>query len=223
MFCLLLATISYHSNLNVYRHAQSEAIVEERRRLRQEIHDGIAQVMGYLKTKTKLMLKSPPPSGEELLAVLDEINKVTSESYQDIREAIDSLDTEAATLSLNAALSSHIESVQKRMNCKIEFVVPEKLPALPPATQLQLVRIGQEALNNVRKHASATQIWVRLHSTPRGLELIVKDNGVGFSPPEQKGVGLTIMAERANGINGILTVTSSPGQGTEVSVKVPKG
>ncbi len=223
MFCFLLATISYHSNLNVYSHLQSEAIIEERRRLRQEIHDGIAQVMGYLKTKTKLMLKSPPPSGEELFAILTEINQVTSQSYQDIREVIDSLDIETVPPSLDAALSSYIEGLQKRMNCRIEFVVPEKLSALPPATRLQLLRISQEALNNVRKHASATRVWVRLHNTPRGLELVVKDNGVGFSPPEQRGVGLTIMAERANSINGILTITSSPGQGTEVSVTVPKG
>ncbi len=223
MFCLLLATLSYHSNLNVYRHIQSEAIIEERQRLRQEIHDGIAQVMGYLRIKTNLIMKAPPASKEGLLAEISEINKMASESYHDIREAIDSLDTEAEDLSLGAALSGHIRRVRKRMNCNIEFIVPEKLAALPPTTQLQLLRISQEALNNVRKHASATKVWVRLQSTPQGLQLVVKDNGGGFSPGKQKGVGLTIMEERAKSINGILTVTSSPGQGTEVSVTVPKG
>ncbi len=223
MFCLLLATLSYHSNLNVYRHIQSEAIIEERQRLRQEIHDGIAQIMGYLRIKTNLIMKAPPASSEKLLAEMDEINKMASECYHDIREAIDSLDTEAADFSLDGALSTHIERVRKGMNCTVEFVVPAKLPLLPLATQLQLLRISQEALNNVRKHASATKVWVRLQSTPQGLQLVVKDNGGGFSPGKQKGVGLTIMEERAKSINGVLTVISSPGQGTEVSVTVPKG
>ncbi len=222
MFCLALATVSYHSNLNVYRHIQSETMLQERQRLRQEMHDGIAQVMSYLKTKTNLMRTAPLVSTERLLAELDDLNKVTSECYEDIREEIDSLDTEAEAFSLDAALSNHIERVQKRMNCRIELAAPAKLPKLPTATTIQLLRIGQEALNNVRKHASATQVWVRLQNTPRGLELVVKDNGVGFSPAERKGVGLTIMRERANSINGILSVTSSPGEGTEVSVTVPK-
>jgi len=221
-FSFLIATITYRTNLNIYRHIQSEATVEERRRLRREIHDNIAQVMGYLNTKVNLLRKSLPPSDEKLIAELDDIYKITSESYEDIREAIDSLDTRAEPVSLIASLSSHIEQIDKRMGSKTELVLPEKPLALHPTAQLQLLYIVKEGLNNVRKHASATQIWVRLENTSEGVELVIKDNGCGFYPSERKGSGLKIMEERATSINGTLAVTSSLGQGTEVKIKVPR-
>ncbi len=128
IFCFLVATITYRTNLNVYRYIQSDAIAEERRRLRREIHDGIAQVMGYLGTKTNLLSQSLPSSEEKLCAELEEIRKVISESYQNIREDIDSLDTEP--VSLIAALSSHTEQVGRATGSKTEFTAPKELPAL---------------------------------------------------------------------------------------------
>jgi len=223
VFCFFIATITYRTNLNVHRHLQSEAIVEERRRLRREIHDGIAQVLGYLRSKTNQMKESLPPSSDEkLLAAVDEIQQVMTESYQDIRETIDSLNIEEEAVSLLANLSSYTEQLGKRTGCEVSFVAPPALPPLHPAAQLQLLSIAQEALNNVRKHAAATQVWVKLEDTPPGIELMVKDNGRGFSPAESKGNGLRIMEERASSINAIITVTSAPGQGTEVKVKVPR-
>lgn len=221
-FCFLIATITNLTNLNIYRHIQSDTIVEERRRLRQEIHDGIAQVLGYLGTKTNLIKKSLPSSDEKLLAELEEIHQVISESYQDIRESIDHLDTETKTVSLIASLSSYTEQLSRRIGSKIKFTGPKELSSLHPTAQLQLLRIAQEALNNVRKHASATEISVSIAQTSQGVELVVKDNGRGFSPSEQRGTGLTIMEERTSSINGTLSVTSTDGQGTEVRVVVPR-
>lgn len=223
VFCFFIATITYRTNLNVHRHLQSEAIVEERRRLRREIHDGIAQVMGYLRSKTAQMKAALPPSSDEkLLTAVEEIQQVMTESYQDIRETIDSLNIEEEPVSLLTNLSSCTEQLGRRTGCEVKFVAPPVLPPLHPVAQLQLLRITQEALNNVRKHAAATQVWVRLEDTPPGIELMVKDNGRGFSPAESKGNGLRIMEERAGSINATITVTSAPGQGTEVRVKVPR-
>ncbi|MBI4180962.1 MAG: hypothetical protein HY528_03440 [Chloroflexi bacterium] len=222
VFCFIIATLTYLTNLNVYRHIQGEAIVEERRRLRREIHDGIAQVMGYLRTKTNLIKDSLPSAEEKLVAEVEEIHQVMTESYDDIREALDYLDTEAESISLIDALSSHTEQLGKRTDIKTEFSSPPGLPDLHPVAQLQLLRIAQEALNNVRKHASATQVWVKLEDTPQGVVLMIKDNGRGFSPSEQKGTGLRIIEERASSINGVLAVNSSPGDGTELTVRVPR-
>lgn len=223
VFCFFIATITYRTNLNVHRHLQSEAIVEERRRLRREIHDGIAQVMGYLRSKTTQMkAELPPSSDEKLLASVEEIQQVMAESYQDIRETIDSLNVEEEAVSLLANLSGYTEQLGKRTGCEVSFVAPPSLTPLHPVAQLQLLRITQEALNNIRKHAAATQVWVRLEDTPPGVELMVKDNGRGFSAAESKGNGLRIMEERAISINATITVTSAPGQGTEVRIKVPR-
>lgn len=222
IFCFLIATITYPVNLNVYRRIESKAIVDERRRLRREIHDGIAQVLGYLRTKIELLEKELPPSAKKLSAELEEMYQLVSNASVDIREAIDLLDIKVRPVSLVASLSSYAEQFGKKTGSQVDFTASHKLPALYPTAQLQLLRITQEALNNVRKHAAATQVWVKLESTPRGVELVVKDNGRGFSPSEQKGTGLKVMEERVSSINGILTVTSSPGGGTEVRVKIPR-
>ncbi len=222
LFSFLIATITYPSNLNVFRRIESKAIVDERRRLRQEIHDGIAQVQGYFKTKIELLKKDLPSSAEELSAELEEMYQLLSESSADIRETIDFLDVNTSSTSLVAFLSSYTKELGKKTGSQVEFVASQKLPALHPMAQLQLLRVAQEALTNVRKYAAATQIWVKLENTPQGVELLIKDNGRGFSPSEQKGTGLKIIEERVTSISGILTVTSSPGGGTEVRVRVPR-
>lgn len=222
LFCFLIATITYPSNLNVYRHIQSKAVADERRRLRQEIHDGIAQVLGYLRTKIELLKNDLPSSAEKLAAELDEVYELVTESYADIREAIDSLDVKAGSISLTPALESYIKQFSRRTRTKVEFTASKELQGLHPLAQLQLLRIAHEALSNARKHASATQISVRLENTAQSIELMVKDNGKGFLPSKQKGAGLRIMEERASSINGIFTVTSSPGEGTEVKVKISR-
>ncbi len=222
IFSLIIASITYPSNLNVSRRIENKAIVDERRRLRQEIHDGIAQVVGYVKMKTELLKKDLPPSAEKLRAELDEIYHVLSESSAELRQAIDSLDVKHNPLSLVDSLSSYTQKAGQKTGCHIEFTAPPELPALNQAVQLQLLRIAQEALTNVRKHAAATQISVKLESLPQGIELVVRDNGRGFCPAERKGVGLGVMEERVASIGGVLTVDSSPGKGTEVRVRVPK-
>ncbi|MBI2830425.1 MAG: sensor histidine kinase [Chloroflexi bacterium] len=218
-----LATIAYQTNMNIYQRIQSNSIVEERKRLRQEIHDSTAQVLSYLSTKIELLKRSLPASEMKLQAELDEIQQVAVESYQDIREAIDALRAETGDVSLAEALSGSVERTGKRANYQTEFVAPPEMPPVSPGVQLQLLRIAQEALNNARKHAGATQIRVRLDATPQTLEMVVKDNGRGFSLSEtREGAGLGIMRERAKSVNGNLEIVSSPGQGTEVRVKVPR-
>lgn len=224
VFCFVIATITYRANLNVYRRILSDAIVGERRRLRQEIHDNIAQTLGYLNMKMGLMSKLPS-ADEKLLAEVNEVYKVVSESYQDTRDAIDSLSSLSIgekPVSLVAELPGYVDQLSKRTGIKTTLAMAKELPSLDPVIQLQLLRIVQEALSNIRKHADASRVWVSLESTPQYVELVVKDDGRGFSPLEQRGSGLRIMAERASSVNGVLTVNSSPGKGTEVRAKVPR-
>jgi signal transduction histidine kinase len=222
IFCFLLATITYRVNLNLYRHIESAAILEERRRLRQETHDNIAQVLAYLGTRTQLIKRSLPFSEDKLFAELDEIHRVMADSYSDIRESIDFLATEAEPVSLVSSLARHVAEFGRRTGIETKFAAPKELPGpLHPTAQLQLLRIAQEALNNVRKHASAGKVWVNIENTAEGLLLTVKDNGRGFSPSEQRGAGLDIMKERAESIGGTLEVRSSREEGTAVRVQVP--
>jgi len=109
---------------------------------------------------------------------------------------------------------------------KVQFDVARPFPHLSPIAELQLLRIAQEALTNVRRHATATEVEVKLENTGEAVEMIVKDNGQGFilsdlekAPPGYH--GLNIIKERAEGLGGILTITTAPGEGTELRVSLP--
>jgi signal transduction histidine kinase len=98
--------------------------------------------------------------------------------------------------------------------------------AVAPELALALFRIAQEALNNIGKHARATEIEVNLSRKGRELLLSVSDNGIGFvpgggKPPSERGIGLGSMRERAEAVGGFADLRSSPGAGTKLVVNVP--
>ena len=219
--CFLLATITYRVNMNLYRHIESVAILEERKRLRQETHDNIAQVLAYLGTKTQLMKRSLSSSEDKLLGELDDIHRVMADCYSDIRESIDFLATTTEPFSLRTSLADHLTEFGKRTNIVTQFSAPDKLLELHPTAHLQLLRIAQEGLVNVRKHALADKVWINIENSSEGFLLTVEDNGRGFHPSEQTGSGIGIMRERAESIGATLVIRSSPDKGTEVRVHVP--
>ena len=94
--------------------------------------------------------------------------------------------------------------------------------AVPPRVSIEMLRILQEALNNVRKHATARRIIVRLHYRRGSLVLSIRDNGIGFDPAVvESGFGRQSMHERAQSIGARLKVASLPGRGTMVTLRVP--
>jgi signal transduction histidine kinase len=103
-----------------------------------------------------------------------------------------------------------------RVDCHVEVVEP-----LPPRVSVEILRVLQEALNNVRKHASARRIVVRLGYRRRSITLSVRDDGHGFDASARPGYGQQSMVERAQSIGGRLTISSAPGQGTTVTLRVP--
>ncbi len=227
LFCFVTATVPYRINLNIRRRIEREAIIEERRRIAREIHDGVAQSLSYLNLKTKLV--SDFVSSEntvQALTELGDIRKVVQDTYEDIRESIDQLSTEIRTLPIVPALANYVREFGDNNAIKVKFDVPRAFPQLSPVAELQLLRIVQEALTNVRRHALATVIQVKLENTGEAVEMIVKDNGQGFtlsdlekSPPGYH--GLNIIRERAEGLGGSLNISTTPGEGTEVRVSLP--
>ena len=99
----------------------------------------------------------------------------------------------------------------------------ERAGALPPRVEAELLRIAQEALANVRRHAHATQVAVLFRTTPEEAILTIRDNGLGFEPrrPVEGHHGIVGMRERAKLLGGRLRLTSHPGRGTTVTVRVP--
>jgi len=227
LFSFVCATVPYRTNLNIRRRIEGDAIIEERRRIGREIHDGVAQSLSYLNLKTKLVGESVSSHNtEQALAGIDDIRKVVQDTYEDVRESIDQLSTETGKLPLIPVLRGYIREFRENTGIRVQFDVSKAFPQLSPVAELQLQRIAQEALTNIRRHALATKVVVKLENTTQVVEMIVRDNGQGFTPldPEKSSPGyhgLNIMRERTEGLGGTLSISTAPGEGAEVRVSLP--
>ena len=227
LFSFVAAIVPYRTNLNIRRRIEREAIIEERRRMAREIHDGVAQSLGYLNLKTKQVSDSVSSQNTaKALTELDDIRKVVQDTYEDIRESIDQLTTEIRNLPIIPALANYTKEFGDNNSIRVYFDVPRAFPQLSPVAELQLLRIVQEALTNIRRHALATEVEVKLEKTSQAVDMLIKDNGQGFTlsdleKPNPGYHGLNIIKERAEGLGGFLNINTAPGQGTEIKVALP--
>jgi signal transduction histidine kinase len=128
-------------------------------------------------------------------------------------------------LGLLAALKEHINQVARRSEVEVNIAGSEPEPRLAPTDEIALFRIVQEALNNVVKHARATEAALSLRQNGQAVVLSITDNGVGFDTMAKPilggyGMGTTTMRERAEAIGARLELQSVPGKGTQVTVEL---
>ena len=227
LFCFVVAMVPYRINLNIRRRIEREAIIEERRRIAREIHDGVAQSLSYLNLKTKAVSDSLSSQNTvQALTELGEIREVVQDTYEDIRESIEQLSTEIRSVPIITALGNYVREFGNNSAIRVQFNVAKPFTKLSPVAELQLLRIVQEALTNVRRHAMASEVEVKLENTRESVEMLVKDNGQGFnlmdvekSPPGYH--GLSIIKERAEGLGGSLNISTASGKGTEIKISLP--
>ncbi len=212
---------------NAHLHARvgSLAVTEERLRLAREMHDGQAQVLAYVNTKAQAVQELMRAGrGEEASAQLEQLAAAAREVYADVREGILGLravvDSEHR---FTEALRSHVERWQDQSAIPTELTMDD-VPSFPADVELQLLRIIQEALANVRKHSAATRTQVVLEELGSGIRVTVEDDGSGFDPeaPGRSRIprfGLATMRERAEAIGAVLGVQSEPGVGTRIEVE----
>jgi signal transduction histidine kinase len=213
-------------NAHLHRQAADLAVAQERLRIAHEMHDGIAQVLGYVNTKVQAGIEYIRQSRtEEGLEQLRELAEAAREAYSDVRESIVDLRTlPGPARSFQAVLEEYISRWNEQTGISAELLLDDAM-TLPPGVELQLVRIIQESLANVRKHARATKTNVEVRERNGTLLLTVSDNGAGFPQALRKSVfprfGLSTMRERAESIGGTFSVESTPGAGTMVRVVIP--
>lgn len=204
---------------------QSLAVMEERERIAREMHDSISQILGYLGIEMQT-LEALVKAGDQgkVLQHLTLARKRISDAYVDVRENILSLRT---TLSGNRDLVSALGEYVGEFGCfgdtEVDLVidVPDPLP-LSPLAEVQLIRIVQEALTNVRKHARACHAEVRLEVENGWVRASVYDDGVGMDCKMENGhFGLRMMRERAESVDGALSIDSTRGSGTQVTIRLP--
>ena len=202
------------------------AIHEERARLVREMHDGLGQVLVSiaLRASTAVELLRQGET-ERAQATMEELASLARVSCVEVREDILGLRTAGhATLELEATLREYLRHYEHEWGIACELQVGNGgLNICHLRGEAQLLRIVQEALTNVRKHARASHVMVRMVCERESLITTVEDDGCGFDPGIRRGehFGLLTMCERADSVGGQFRVESAPGQGTRVIVSVP--
>ena len=228
----VLKTVGYHigiamDNALLYERVRHVAALEERDRLAREMHDNLAQALGYLNLKATI-------TGEQLLggqvleaeAGLAEMKRLAKGLYADVREAIfDLRATPSKPVPFVTALGEYLADYRQHYGVDVGLETQDGADIrLSQEAQAQVTRVIQEALTNVRKHAGASRARVRVWSSDGQVRVEVVDDGQGFDPATAgppSHYGLQIMRERTESVGGCLEVESAPGAGTRVSIVVP--
>ena len=211
-------------NAQLYEQAQELAVVEERNRLARDLHDAVTQTLFSASLIADVLPRLWERNPDVGRARLEEVRQLTRGALAEMRTLL--LELRPAALveaELGDLLRQLAEATTGRARVPVTVEVEGDCP-VPPDVKVALYRIAQEALNNVAKHAGASQARVSLCSSPLSLvELIISDDGRGFDaghiPPDH--LGVRIMHERAESIGATLTVESEAGRGTDVVVVWP--
>jgi signal transduction histidine kinase len=217
-------------NARLHRQVQALAVTEERERIAREMHDSLAQVLGYVNTKaqaTEVLIASG--QSDKAITQLTQMADAARSAYADVREGILGLRVSPeGQRSFIETQTGYLEQWKGQSGVTVTLTTTPANATLrlTPNAEVQLLRIIQEALTNVRKHAGATSAEVSLHVDHGWLEARIMDNGAGFTPNSQAPraaprFGLSTMHERAESIGGSLEIGSSPGTGTQVIARVP--
>jgi signal transduction histidine kinase len=212
------------------RQSRERAIRDERRRIARELHDGLAQILGYVNTKAtavRLLLANAQPEAAQ--DQLEQLERAAGEVLLDVRQAILGLRLTAdAQVDFPSALRGTAAHFSQLSGLPVHVDIPPETSQVHLATEaeLELLRIVQEALSNIRRHASASSATVELRLAGPDLEVTVVDDGSGFDPRQEpseaaKHFGLESMRQRAQAIGADFRLESQPGRGTRVTVRLP--
>ena len=208
-------------------HLQNEAILKERERLSQELHDNLSQSVSTIRLLSeRIMNKSDDGDIKSIKKDIEIIEMVAKDTYASIREEMVGLQmTEETNKDIISLTKMHITSFERQWNIPVELQTNNFTDNthIAPIVTIQLSRIIQEALSNVRRHANATHVNIRLEISGNRLITQVKDNGIGFDPEtiSEDRLGMKIMRERAESLGGKLKILSAPSLGSLVEIELP--
>lgn len=211
------------ANVQLVRLGEAEATraaLEERARLAREIHDGLAQDLWYAKLKqTRLEQAGPLTPEQSLLA--HEVTDAIDSALADARQAVMAM-RYAGDAPLDDLLERYVEDYAERFGIRARVEREGDMPALSTRTRAEVLRIVQEALNNVRKHADATSVRVVLTMDTTALRVTVIDNGRGFDPRTAagSGFGMESMRQRAALIGAEIDIDARPQDGTRLALTI---
>jgi signal transduction histidine kinase len=188
-------------------------VAEERARVAREIHDGLAQYLFAVSTHASML-----EAGADPAVTIPQLKAAALAAQQEARYAILALSSAAGRSPFDAGLRRYVDFLTADGALEVELEIDPEI-VLGPDEQIEVFRIVQEGLANVRKHAGATHAWVQIGERVGDRYVRIRDDGAGFEPEEGgAGHGLRNMRERAASIGGALTLRSAAGAGTTLEV-----
>jgi signal transduction histidine kinase len=205
----------------LFDEVRESATAEERRRVAREIHDGIAQELSYLGYFVDGLAADARRRGDVMEAELVTLRAEITRFVHELRMSIFDLRSEVdGHGGLGLALSEYIRSFGRRTGLTVHLSLNEAPNRLPAETEAELLRIAQEAITNVRKHARAENLWVTLEVDPPVAHLRIEDDGRGLGPVRFDSYGLQIMRERASRLRTTVDVQPRRPRGTSVDIRL---
>ena len=214
----LSAVLPYLINVNLRQNMQSEDALQERQRLSRDMHDGTIQTLSALSWQLELLNRRLVELGIDLNEA-KQMEELTHKAQESTLESMELIRNLSASGTFPVRLKDFLKQWEQDFRITFHSDVLSDELHLEPAVELQILRICQEALTNIKKHAKAHDVAIQLDLVKGTLLLKIADDGIGFNVADSsksRGHGLTGMRERAESVGGKLTVSSSPGRGTEV-------
>lgn len=205
------------------------ATLQERDLLARELHDDLAQVLAFIDTQGQAVRRLLGQGDLETVdAYMARLVEAARGGEVDLRDSIQAMRLSLTEQGLVAKMVQHLAQFEHTSNIRTDLVTVASFDdtVLPDMLQVQLLRIVQEALANARKHAQASQVWVKFDVIDSEICVTVQDDGLGFDMEVaqvdlDQHFGLQMMRERADAIGGKIHFSSQPGKGTTIMVCVP--
>jgi len=212
-------------NAQLYEQAQSLAALQERQRLAQNLHDAVNQSLFSASLIAEVLPRLWERTPEEARESLEDLRRLTRGAMAEMRGLLAELRPLVLTdTDLSDLLRQLADAFTGRTNIPVTVTVKGQ-GSLPAEVQVALYRLCQEGLNNVAKHAKASQVTIQLQYKDNSVTLQIGDDGSGFDPAHIPSghYGLSIMHERTKAIGADLSIISRPGEGANITIHWPKG
>ncbi len=203
------------------KHQQQLLLMEERSAIARELHDSIAQSLSCLKIQISCLQMQTPDLPENSNLLIKQMRDELNIAYRQLRELLTTFRLKLNEATLEAALQALVNEFSERSGLSITFKYQLPPDQVPNHQAIHMVNIVREALNNIYKHARASEATVNVHLEQGDVVMSITDNGcgIGQASKQPNHYGLMIMQDRANSLHGHCSINQKEGGGTEVRVQ----
>ncbi len=219
-------------NLFLLRHLRARAIEAERSRISRDLHDGILQTLLSIEIQLDVLRRKLPQAPEQAASGLGALQQTVRNETDELRRMVSDLrPVRVQSADLVDLMRGFAERFRNESGLALDLLIDSAELQVPDRICRELFQIYRESLNNIKKHARATHVVVKLWQNDSHVALVVDDNGEGFSfagrftgdELDRLRLGPISIKERTRTMGGVLTVESTPGHGARVTVEVPLG